>query len=148
MSIKSIRRKKILDIIENNIIETQDDLVEKLTFSGMSVTQATVSRDITDMGLIKIPFGQGQYKYAASGVSDEQRHLLQMVEVFENAVVKIDYAQNIVVIKTLAGMAQAAASAIDAMDIPDALGTIAGDDTIMLVAKNVDAAERISKTIS
>jgi len=136
------RHAKIIELIENNIIETQEELAEKLRESGFDVTQATVSRDIKELRLIKVLAENGSYKYATiqspdSNVSSKLR------TVFAEAVTKIDYASNIMVIKTLSGMAQAAAAAIDSMNLPEVVGSIAGDDTIMVVLRSEEKAHEL-----
>jgi transcriptional regulator of arginine metabolism len=137
---KYSRQARILEIIENNIIETQEDLAEKLKQCGMEVTQATVSRDIKELMLIKVMTEDGRYKYAPfaqNNVSVSNR----LLTIFNEAFASCDYANNIVIVKTLPGMAQASASAIDSMKWPEVLGTIAGDDTIMIICRAEKMAE-------
>lgn len=139
------RHNKILQIIDNNVIETQEELVQQLRNSGFDVTQATVSRDIKELRLIKVAVGDGKYKYASINTSEPDVSN-KLRTVFSQSVVHIDYSMNIIILKTLAGMAQAAASAIDAMSWPEIMGSIAGDDTIMVVVKNEkDAKEIVNK---
>lgn len=136
------RHAKILEMIENNIVETQEDLADRLKAAGFDVTQATVSRDIKELRLIKVMAENGSYKYAsinAQGSNISSKHRT----IFAQSVVKLDYAGNIMVIKTLSGMAQAAAAAIDAMDWPEIVGCIAGDDTIMVVVKSEENAREL-----
>ncbi len=137
---KYTRHSKILELIENKEIETQEDLSEELRNLGLNVTQATVSRDIKELRLIKVLTKDGKYKYATL---QSQDNILsdRVVKIFKNSVVSIDYAGNIIVIKTLTGSAQAAAAAIDAVDIEDAVGTIAGDDTIFIVIRDASNVE-------
>ncbi|MEI6132481.1 MAG: arginine repressor [Bacillota bacterium] len=139
------RHNEILKIIENYSIETQDELAEKLRDAGVDVTQATVSRDIKELRLTKVQNENGTYKYApyskATGNTYER-----LLKVFSEAFMQADYASNTVVVKTLSGMANAAASAIDAMNWPFVLGCIAGDDTIMIICRTQDnAAELVRK---
>lgn len=134
------RHAKILEIIENNTIETQEELAEKLKQTGMDVTQATVSRDIKELRLIKVMTEDGRYKYAPIARA-ETSLTNKLLNVFSESFVSSDYANNIVVIKTLPGSAQACASAIDSVRWPDILGTIAGDDTIMVVCRAEKIAE-------
>ena len=136
------RHAKILELIETNIIETQEELAEKLKESGIEVTQATVSRDIKELRLIKVTTGNGHYKYAQinrmeNGVS------VKLLTIFSESFISSDYANNIVVVKTLPGMAQAAASAIDSLKWFEIVGTIAGDDTIMIVCRAEKIAEEL-----
>ncbi|MDK2798689.1 MAG: transcriptional regulator of arginine metabolism [Clostridiales bacterium] len=129
------RHSKILEIIETNIIETQEELAEKLKENGIDVTQATVSRDIKELRLIKVLAENGKYKYAAINTPDANISG-KLRTIFAESVINIDYALNIIVIKTLSGMAQAAAAAIDAMNWSEIVGSIAGDDTIMVVTRS------------
>jgi len=136
------RHTKILELIENDIIETQEELVAKLKQSGMDVTQATVSRDIKELRLTKILTKNGRYRYASiaqidNAISDK------LLKVFTESFLSSDYANNIVIIKTLPGMAQAAASAIDSLKWYDIAGTIAGDDTVMIVCRAEIIAEKL-----
>lgn len=139
---KYSRHAKILEIIENNVVETQEELVEKLKELGFEVTQATVSRDIKELRLVKVLSEDGRYKYAP--ISHEENALSnKLLKIFAEAFVSSDYANNIVVVKTLPGMAQAVASAIDSMKWPEIVGTIAGDDTIMIVCRAEKIAEEL-----
>ncbi len=136
------RHAKILDIIENTVIETQEELSEKLKEQGVEVTQATVSRDIKDLRLIKVLNEDGRYRYATFTQS-ENTMSNRLITILTEAYVSSDYANNIVVVKTLPGMAQAACFAIDSLKWPEILGTIAGDDTLMMVCR----AEKIAEDI-
>lgn len=132
---KYSRHAKILELIENNEIETQEDLANSLRQSGFNVTQATVSRDIKELRLIKVLTREGKYKYATikqqeSVVTD------RFMKLFKDSVLSIDHAGNMIIIKTLIGAANAAAAAIDAVDLKEVAGTIAGDDTIFLVIRD------------
>ncbi len=139
---KYTRHKKILEIIENKEIETQEELSDELKKQGLNVTQATVSRDIKELRLIKILTKDRKYKYATLNSQD---NILsnRLVKIFKNSIVSIDYAGNILVMKTLTGSAQAAAAAIDAVGLEEVVGTIAGDDTIFLVIRDVNKMEEI-----
>lgn len=134
---KTGRQAKILELIRENNIETQSDLLEMLRKSGFNVTQATVSRDIKEMRLVKVLANDGSYKYAAETVTpnEEASHSY----LFTTAVLSVDYAHNIVVIKTRSGMAQAVCASLDSTHRIGVLGSIAGDDTIF-VATRTDAA--------
>ncbi|MGI6086014.1 MAG: arginine repressor [Acetivibrionales bacterium] len=134
------RHAKILDIIENYEIETQDELAEKLRQSGMDVTQATISRDIKELRLVKVLSSEGRYRYSAMH-SDGGNVNDRLLVIIKEAYVSCDYANNILVIKTLPGMAQAVAATIDALGWNDIVGTIAGDDTIMVVCRAEKIAE-------
>lgn len=140
---KYTRHKKMLEIIENREIETQEELSDELRKQGLNVTQATVSRDIKELRLIKVLTKDGRYKYATLNSQDNFLSD-RLVKILKNSVISIDYAGNILVVKTLTGSAQAAAAAIDAVGLEEVVGTIAGDDTIFLVIKDAD---RIEETI-
>ena len=136
------RHAKILEIIESNIIETQEEIAEKLKEMGMDVTQATVSRDIKELRLIKVMTEDGKYRYASMS-QGESSISEKLHTIFIQAYASSDYANNMVVVKTLPGMAQAAASAIDSLRWSEIVGTIAGDDTIMIVCRAEKIAEEL-----
>lgn len=141
------RHAKILEIVDKNIIETQEEIAEKLKESGMDVTQATVSRDIKELRLIKVMTEDGRYKYAAFTKS-ESFVTNRLLNIFIESFVSSDYANNIVIVKTLPGMAQASASAIDSLKWTEIVGTIAGDDTIMIVCRAEKIAEELVNKFS
>ncbi len=144
---KYSRQSKILELIEKYQIETQEELVEKLREHGMDVTQATVSRDIKELRLIKVMVDDEHYKYAP--ISQTEGTITnKLLTIFTESFVSCDYANNIVVIKTLPGMAQASASAVDALKWPEIIGTIAGDDTIMVVCRAELIAEELVNKLS
>lgn len=132
---KISRHAKILEIIEDNVIETQEELAEMLKKNGINVTQATVSRDIKELRLIKVLTEDGRYKYAAM---KEQDNMLneRLYTVFAEAVLSLDFTGNIIVIKTFSGAANAAAEALDAFDLKEIVGTVAGDNTIFVLVRN------------
>lgn len=138
---KDSRQKKILDIIANNDIETQNQLIDALTAAGVKSTQATISRDIKELRLVKELTAKGTYRYIAA-TGDAANHSERLHTIFRECVTSCACAQNIVVIKTLPGLASAACSAIDRMILKDLVGTLAGDDTAFLAMKDNDAAER------
>ncbi len=136
------RHKKILEIISEYNVETQEELIDKLKESGFEVTQATISRDIKELRLVKISTENNTYKYAISGqddgiISSKYRNIVA------DTVIKADSANNIVVLKTYSGMAQAAAAAIDGMDLNNVVGCVAGDDNIIIVMRSTEAADEI-----
>lgn len=134
---KISRHSKILEIIENNLIETQEELAEQLKSKGVNVTQATVSRDIKELRLIKVLSDDGRYKYAA--MKDQNTMLTErLLKTFAETVLSIDFAGNIIVIKTFSGAANAAGEAIDALDIKEMVGSVAGDNTIFILVRNAD----------
>ena len=136
---KNARQAAILAIIEHDDIETQEELALALRARGFAVTQATVSRDIKELKLLKVSTSRGTYKYATSGRAETSMND-RFVRIFSHAVISIEFAQNIVVIKTMPGLASAAASAIDAMNMSVVLGTLAGDDTVFVVMRDSNSA--------
>lgn len=145
---KRERHAKIRELIETYEIDTQDDLARMLNESGFAVTQATVSRDIHEMKLTKISKKDGGFKYA---LIMESEHFLseKYMRVLRDGYVSMDTAQNILVVKTVSGMAMAVAAAIDSMKFNQIVGSIAGDDTIMMALKsNKDAQEVAEEIIS
>lgn len=137
---KNYRQTVIREIISNEQIETQEELADALRLRGINVTQATVSRDIKEMRLLKVAAENGVYKYANADM-EEGRMNERFLRLLAESVVSIDYAQNIMVIKTLNGSANMAAEAIDNMKFPEILGTIAGDNTLLLVARSTEDAK-------
>ncbi len=134
------RQLKILELIRENNIDTQDTLVELLNKDGFNVTQATVSRDIRELRLSKVSAGMGKQKYALTSESNSAEILERMSRVFSDGVISIDYAGNLIIIKTITGMAMAVAAALDAMDNTEIIGTIAGDDTVFSAVRNENKA--------
>lgn len=143
---KVARHTKILELIDSYDIETQDELAKRLQEAGFTVTQATVSRDIREMRLTKIATAKGKQKYSvSSGTNSEIAE--RSVRVFKEAVVKMDYAQNTLVIKTLAGMGNAVGAALDSMQENDIVGTLAGDDTVFCLFKTQQQATTIMEKL-
>ena len=133
---KKNRHDKIREIIEKNEVETQGELAQLLRDNGFKVTQATVSRDIREMGLVKVAAAGGRQKYeSARPVNEEQN---RFIRVLRDSVQSVDQAQNILVIRTGSGMAMAAAAALDHLAFPEIVGCIAGDDTIMCAIRSLD----------
>ena len=130
---KAQRQAKIVEIISNANVETQEQLLQALTDQGFSSTQATISRDIKQLHLVKEPTGQGRYRYAVSVQKTKLNFADKLRTIFRESVVSVEAAQNIVVLKTIEGMEQGAAFALDNMGDTDIVGTLAGDDTIFLV---------------
>ena len=143
---KSNRQKKILEIIARHHVETQDDLIDHLFVEGFSVTQATVSRDIRELQLTKVLSSKGSYRYVAPK-REELSAGAQINDALVDSIIGVDYAQNMVVIHTFPGLAQAVGAGIDSLSIPDVLGCVAGDDTIFLVARHEGAAKNVSERI-
>ena len=144
---KNDRQAKILEIIEREPIDTQEQLQIRLQEQGITCTQATISRDIKQMHLIKEPVGQGRYRYTASSQRTSLNIADKLRAIFRESVLSIDHAQNIVVIKTMAGLANAAAAAMDGMSISGMVGTLAGDDTALLVMKDAEMAKGFCEDI-
>lgn len=143
---KSSRQKKILELINRYQIETQDDLISRLMIEGYSVTQATVSRDIRELQLTKVLTGKGSYRYVAPK-REELAAGMKINAALVDSIRSVDYAQNIVVLRTLPGLAGAVAAGIDSLAIADVLGCVAGDDTIIVAARSDASAKLISERI-
>ena len=143
---KSGRQEEILQIIENNEIETQEELAARLREKGYKVTQATVSRDIKELRLIKIPGRRSVYCYARPG-RNESAVNDRMIRLLSDSTTDIDYAGQMIVVKTLSGSANVAAEAIDNMNWREVLGTIAGDNTIFIAVRNENDGAEIASRI-
>lgn len=141
------RHEAILTLIKEQNIETQQDLTVALASVGFDVTQATVSRDIKELRLVKKLNSDGKYVYAPHTQSSEEGVSDKMSNILRQSIVSVDYALNTIVIKTLTGMAQGAASVLDAMQFSECLGTIAGDDTIFVTARSEEAAQKLTKKL-
>lgn len=143
---KKSRHQKIKELVEQYQIETQEELADKLTDAGYAVTQATVSRDIRELKLSKIPLGDGHQIYTILEHNDQ--HLGdKYIRVLKDGFVSMDMAQNILVIKTVSGMAMAVAAAVDAMKFKEIVGSIAGDDTIMMAVRTVEDTQIVMDKI-
>lgn len=143
---KQNRHQKIAELVSLYDIETQEELAEKLKEAGFSVTQATISRDIRQMKLSKVSTGDGRQKYAvlpqeSSFQSDKY------IRVMRDGFVSMDMAQNILVMRTVSGMAMAVAAAVDSMSFPEVVGCIAGDDTIMIAVRSVEETKALMEKI-
>ena len=141
------RQKKILELIAEYDIETQDDLIERLRESGYDVTQATVSRDIRELKLVKTAMSDRRYRYEVAQyegieISTKYRNIIK------ETVIKVDYVGNTVVLRTYTGMAQAAAAAVDGMGWDEIVGTLAGDDTIFILMRDTAAAIGFAEKVS
>jgi transcriptional regulator of arginine metabolism len=140
---KTNRQAMIVSIIKDQVIGTQEELGESLKNKGVLVTQATLSRDIKELGLIKVPTPEGYYRYSLPQDRTPGDLVRRAQRMLEDAVVSIDAAENIIVIKTMNGTAQGVAAAFDDLEWPEVLGTVAGDDTIMVVIRSKDLIEEI-----
>lgn len=137
---KSQRQAKIMEIISNRNIETQEQLQAELLAEGYRCTQATISRDIKEMRIVKELTSLGTYRYTTSGSEIGNTFSSRLNTIFRECVIGFDYAQNIIVIRTLPGLAAAAGSAIDAMNLSTVVGSLAGDDTVMIVMRDNNSA--------
>ena len=149
MQTKKKRLQKILELIDQFDIETQEDLAEALRGAGFNVTQATVSRDIRELKLFKTRMENGGQKYAASRNESGLEEMTQrFVRVMKDGLISMDQAQNILVIKTVSGMAMAVAAALDSLKFHEVVGCIAGDDTIMCAVRTVEETTALMEKIS
>ena len=144
---KNDRQAMILEIISQENIETQEQLLARLRERGIASTQATISRDIKQLHLIKEPVGRGVYKYAVSGNRTRLNVAEKLRTIFRESITSMESAQNIVVVKTMPGLASAACSALDHMEIAYMVGSLAGDDTALLVMKDAESAEAFCEEI-
>ena len=137
---KNKRQAEILRIIESVDVETQEQLLSELERCGIHSTQATISRDIKELHLVKELTGYGSYKYAVPERKLSKNFAGRLRNIFKERVTSFDRAQNIVVVKTMPGLAAAAGAALDGMEIPDMVGSLAGDDTVILIMRTNEAA--------
>ena len=144
---KTKRQAKIVEIISNTNVETQEQLLKALEEEGFTSTQATISRDIKELRIVKELTSLGTYRYSVSEKDAPPALTDRLNTIFRECVTSIDYAENIIVIHTLPGLANAAGSALDAMKINVVLGTLAGDDTVMIVMRDSNAAAAFSGEI-
>ena len=144
---KNNRQRVILDLIANNDIETQHQLIEALENAGVKSTQATISRDIKELRLFKELTPHGTYRYATAA-RENADYTDRLHTIFKECAVSVAQAQNIVVIKTLPGLANAASSALDNMHLRDVVGTIAGDDTSFVAMTDNESAARLCREIA
>ena len=145
---KAQRQAKIMEIISHINVETQEQLLAELQDAGFRSTQATISRDIKELRIVKELTSLGTYRYTTSAKEMPSTFSTRLNTIFRECVTRYDYAQNIVVIHTLPGLAGAAASAIDAMNMSVVVGTLAGDDTVMVVMRDNNAAAQFCGEIS
>ena len=141
---KKNRLEKIIEIITEHEIETQEDLIVHLKAAGYDVTQATVSRDIRSLKLTKMTTGHGTYRYVIPKTEEDIREL-RINHVLAETILRVEYAQNLVVVHTLPGMAQAIAVEVDHLGNPQILGCVAGDDTIIIVTRDSTSALALSE---
>ncbi len=145
---KSIRQTKILELIKEYPIDTQEELQARLKECGFNVTQATVSRDIRELGIVKSNNGDGIYKYRIN----KERGIVEISSKFafilRQAVSSVACANNLIVVKTYTGMASAAGAAVDQMELDDVIGTLAGDDTLLIIARDNESGARITSILN
>lgn len=143
---KKSRHQKIKELVEQYQIETQEELADRLKEAGYAVTQATVSRDIRELKLSKVPLGDGRQMYTI--LENSSQYLGdKYIRVLQEGFVSMDMAQNILVVKTVSGMAMAVAAAVDAMKFKEIVGSIAGDDTIMMAVRTVEDTQIVMEKI-
>ena len=144
---KSQRQAKIIEIISNANVETQEQLLQALVDQGFNSTQATISRDIKELRIVKELTSLGTYRYCVPEKDAPPAMSDRLNTIFREGAISVDFAENIVVLHTLPGLANAAASALDAMKSSVVLGTLAGDDTVMVVMRDINAAAAFSGEI-
>jgi len=141
---KSQRHTRILELISKYEIETQEDMMIRLQNDGFKVTQATVSRDLKELKLTKVPTARGTYRYSVNG-GRFHTGSVKLNNAMVDSIIQVDHSLNNVVIKTYPGLAQAVASAVDALNMHDILGCVAGDDTIIIVTRSEESSVEISR---
>lgn len=145
---KGIRQYKIKELITKNTIETQEELVDALREAGLQVTQATVSRDMKELMLIKVPAGDGRYKYSLPQDQQRQNPINKLKRALIDHFTHIDFTENLVVMKCLPGTANAIGALIDNMEWPEVMGTICGDDTILIICRTKEkSGELVEKLL-
>lgn len=146
--VKSKRQAEILRIIADQNVETQEQILDNLRKSGIRATQATISRDIKELNLVKQPADSGSYRYVVASAKPAPRAFAgRLQNIFKEGVISCDTAQNIVVVKTMPGLAPAAGAALDGMEIEGLVGSLAGDDTAILIMRTVQLAEELCAEI-
>ncbi|MBS3810778.1 MAG: arginine repressor [Halanaerobiales bacterium] len=140
---KNKRQLKILNLIKNEIIRTQKELVKKLEEMGIDVTQATISRDIKKLGLIKIPDKEGGYKYAKADQKSSAENKYWLKKMFNNLVADIDFSENLILLKAVKGTAGGLGEALDNANWDHIMGSVAGDDTLLLIIKPSHKTEKV-----
>ena len=144
---KNVRQNEILKIVQARDIDTQEQLLEELRARGFTTTQATISRDIKELRLVKELTGSGGYRYALSERKTASTSDTRLRNIFKEGVISVDVAQNIVVVRTMPGLASAACSALDNMEIEGVVGTLAGDDTGILIMRDNALAQQFSSEV-
>ena len=144
---KTQRQERILELVSKYEIETQEDMMSRLQSEGFKVTQATVSRDLKDLKLTKTLTARGTYRYS---INPARQHVGagKFNSAMVDSIIQVDHSLNNVVIKTYPGLAQAVASGVDALNMHSILGCVAGDDTIIIVTRDIESSEEISRTLT
>ncbi len=145
---KRYRYNKIKEIVQSQSIETQEELANALLAEGIEVTQATVSRDIKELMLIKIPTGDGHYRYALSPEENVVLSRSRINRLFQDSIIRVDSALNQIVLHTIPGSASAVAFSVDHAKWSEVIGTLAGDDTILLICQSVEEVDSVLKRIA
>ncbi len=146
-SLKEIRQEVILELIENEQIATQNDLSQRLIDSGFNVTQATISRDIRELRLVKVAGNNGEYHYAVGKTKETYQASHKFYSIYLASVINVDFANNLVVVQCYTGMAQAVCACIDSLEWQGVVGTVAGDDTILIITRDEQVAAEMVKTL-
>ena len=144
---KNARQSEILKLIRTEEVETQEQLLSLLREKGYTATQATISRDIKELRLVKEQTGQGRYRYTVTDRKSSADSEVRLRNIFKEGVTSVDVAQNIVVVRTMPGLASAACSALDGMEIPGMVGSLAGDDTGILIMRDNASAQQFSSEV-
>lgn len=144
---KNARQTEILNIIQTTAVETQEQLLAELKLRGYTATQATISRDIKELRLVKELSGKGSYRYAQSDRKIPNASDTRLRNIFKEGVLAVDVAQNLVVIKTMPGLASAACSTLDGMEVEGMVGSLAGDDTGILIMRDNSAAQLFNSEV-
>ncbi len=144
---KSNRQKKILELIAEKPIETQEQLLLELQSCGYKSTQATISRDIKELRIVKTLDGFGSYRYSVPKQETADQFDARFRVIFRECVTSLDYAQNLVVVKTMPGLGAAAGANIDALHLPAVVGTLSGDDTTLVIMRDADSARSLCAEI-
>jgi len=144
---KNERQKKILEIIDRQPVETQEALIALLEAHGFHATQSTISRDIKQLHLIKEPWGEKAYRYAVSKKRDDFDSFARLRKIMHDCCLSCDYAQNLLIIKTLPGLGSAAGSTVDAMGHVGLLGCVSGDDTVLVILRDEESAAELCRKI-
>ncbi len=140
---KARRQMKILELIRDEVVETQEELAERLRQAGIQVTQATVSRDVKELQLVKVPAGDGRYRYAQPEDPSHAGQADRMLRIFRECILGMDNSENLIVVSTLPATAAAVAEAIDGLHCREVIGTLAGERNVFVVCKPREASPQV-----